>query len=239
MIDLKDFKKIRTVGRKKYVTYEPSGHEAMIIDCDEYEVTLNKTIDKEKFSDKILFYHKSSNNVYPLNIAIIVDWDKPEDGGKLTIHYRDRNGSEMIFTHYDPSDIKGMFDFIAKGYDIYDRIHNPINEDVLKQAISRFGVGNQLEMVNEEAGELLQAINKIKRRKGIVDNKITAPTNESSIQYCLSYWGLCSEVADIKIMAKQLELMLCKEAIDLSSERKVSRLNKKILKEIFEENSKK
>lgn len=42
----------------------------------------------------------------------------PEEGGKIELKYRDRWGSEMIFIHYAPTDIEGMFRFIARGYRI-------------------------------------------------------------------------------------------------------------------------
>jgi hypothetical protein len=109
------------MSRKKEFT--TGGREGMLIDCDDYEVEIFKNYDKEVYSNTIKFTHKESKNTMPLNYAFIIDWDKSEDGGKLSIKYRDRWGSEMVFIHYEPSDLKGMFDFIGRGYGIFEKIN--------------------------------------------------------------------------------------------------------------------
>jgi len=108
-------------GRKTYFN-SPRGDEGMLIDCDDYEVEIFKTIDETCYGDIIKFIDKKTKNCKSLAIAIRINWDKEEDGGKLEIKYRDRWGSEMIFIHYEPSDLKGMFDFIAKGYGVFDSL---------------------------------------------------------------------------------------------------------------------
>lgn len=50
----------------------------------------------------------------PSNFDITIDDEK--DGGKIEINFTDRFGSKMQFIHYKPSDLKGMFDFIGRGY---------------------------------------------------------------------------------------------------------------------------
>ncbi len=87
-------------------------------------------------------------------------------------------------------------------------------------------------MVHEEMGEILQGINKLIRGGGLnkEGNKFNKPTKESTVKYALTYWGLCSEVADKKIMLNQLELMLDKEAIKISTERKLEKLNNNLTK---------
>ncbi len=114
------------MSRKKEFIY-PSGREGMLINCDEYEVELAKTVDKDYYGDTIKFKDIKNNIIYPLFGAFNIDWDKEEDGGRLELKYKDRWGSRMHFIHYAPSDLKGMFDFILKEYDIYNSIY-PITD---------------------------------------------------------------------------------------------------------------
>ncbi len=104
------------MSRKKLISYT-SGHEGMLIDCDTYEVELSKNVDMERYSNIIKFTDKETKSTVPVVAAFIIDWDE----GILLIKYKDRNGSEMIFIHYEPSDLKGVFDFIGRGYDVFSR----------------------------------------------------------------------------------------------------------------------
>ncbi len=91
-------------------------------------------------------------------------------------------------------------------------------------------------MVIEECAKLIQSINKIKRTGAVSEKVIGSPDKNQIVKFALIYYGLCSEVADVKIMLKQLELLLNKEAIDLSEERKIARLKDRIEK--FKNNKK-
>lgn len=106
-----------------------------------------------------------------------------------------------------------------------------INENqniILAKAINQYGTSNQLDMAIEECAELIQAINKIKRL-GLVSYLITKPNENMDDKRINAYNNLCSEVADVKIMIHQLELMLCKERIQISVDRKINRLEKRLL----------
>ncbi len=95
--------------------------------------------------------------------------------------------------------------------------------ETLQRAIDQNGHYKQIDMFTEEAGELLQVLNKMKRLcnyRGIVEK----PNKDSSIKYCLAYWGACSELADVKIMICQMEKILNAEAVEISRERKIDRL---------------
>lgn len=101
--------------------------------------------------------------------------------------------------------------------------------EILNKAISQYGIDNQMDMVIEECSELIQAIQKLKRTKisiyaGMIPKWQTRKTN-------LVYANLCSEVADVKIMIAQLEIILNKEMIDLSVERKIDRLEDRLNKQ--------
>ena len=103
-----------------------------------------------------------------------------------------------------------------------------MSQDILNKAILKFGVENQINMVVEEMAELIQAINKASRA-GIVKNwGISPPSIESQMSEIEAYNNLCMEVADVKIMLDQLELMLDKDRINLSVSRKLKRLSEKL-----------
>lgn len=103
---------------------------------------------------------------------------------------------------------------------------------VLRHAIDKYGVLCQIDMLHEEMGELLQAINKLKRMGGITNDAIYKPAVDTSAfdgtKYSLAYNGLCSEVADVKIMIAQMELMLDEETIALCVDRKIKRLEERL-----------
>lgn len=115
----------KIVGRKTYFNY-PNGNESMLIDCGEYEVEILKNINMD-----IGTHIKYTNKEYKITSVtppvFLIDWDSPELGGKIELKQRDRWGCEMIFIHYDPQSIVGMFDFIGKGYDIFETINKSIN----------------------------------------------------------------------------------------------------------------
>lgn len=99
---------------------------------------------------------------------------------------------------------------------------------ILLQAINKYGINNQLDMATEECAELIQAINKLKR-KNILDNgSIRKPSQSTNLTAIVAFNSLCSEVADVKIMIAQLEMMLCKETIQISVDRKIERLRSRL-----------
>lgn len=101
---------------------------------------------------------------------------------------------------------------------------------VLSIAIDTYGVDNQIEMIIEECSELIQAIQKLKRMKTRV--------NIGKIPFCIGnkenliYANLCSEIADVKIMISQCEIIFNKEMINLSVDRKIERLSNNLLKSV-------
>ena len=110
-------------------------------------------------------------------------------------------------------------------------------ETILQCAINTHGVLKQLDMLHEEMGELMTAINKMKRAlpDGFVKqfDVIPYPLETTSVDYSLKYFNLCSEVADVRILLSQLERMLCKESIDISEDRKLLRLKDRLSKNTY------
>ena len=101
-------------------------------------------------------------------------------------------------------------------------------KEILEQAISQYGTCAQLDMAVEECAELIQAINKLKRL-GLVSYHVTKPNASMDIKCVNAYNNLCSEIADVKILIHQLELILCKERIEISVDRKIDRLQNRLL----------
>lgn len=129
--------------------------------------------------------------------------------------------------------LKNVCDESVKFY-VYE-INNMNNEikhkQILDKAIDKYGALEQCLMAQEEAAELIQAINKLRRLGGIAKNGIYQPHGAGfygSTKYALAYNNLCSEVADLEIMITQLRKMLRPEQIDLIKERKISRLENRL-----------
>jgi len=104
-----------------------------------------------------------------------------------------------------------------------------IEYKTLKKAIDKYGNLAQIDMCIEECAELIQAINKMKRIN-CGHPAFIYPQPIHSIEYSQKYFNLCSEIADVKIMLMQMEMIFSKEAIDLSVSRKLERLKKRLKK---------
>lgn len=84
--------------------------------------------------------------------------------------------------------------------------------ETLSAAIAKWGADSQLDMVVEEAAELIQAINKLKR-------KVSTNTIED----------LCSKIVDVEIMLAQLKIILDKDnTIEYIREQKLMRLKNRL-----------
>lgn len=80
------------------------------IDFDEYSVLL-----RSWSLSYIKRYENGEERIYPLPTGAIACFF---EDGITKISYMDRFMSKMYFEHCAPSDLKGLFDFIAKGYDL-------------------------------------------------------------------------------------------------------------------------
>lgn len=109
-------------------------------------------------------------------------------------------------------------------------------ENILQRAIEKFGALPQLDMFNEEAGECLKALNKVKRKGGVITHSIVVPNKTSPLDYCIAYYDLCSEIADLEIIVHQMKKMLGQpgnDAIKLAKERKIERLENRLNKNTY------
>ena len=105
---------------------------------------------------------------------------------------------------------------------------NEQQTDILKQAVETYGLLSQIDMLHEEIGELMQAISKAKRSNMIFNDGIRTPAT-LDVKRSLLYHQLCSEVADVKITLAQLELMLDTETIQCNIDRKIGRLQRRLM----------
>lgn len=93
-----------------------------------------------------------------------------------------------------------------------------LDTDVLKRAITTYGKEEQMMMMVEEASELIQAINKVRRAK-----------NDAEEIEAMEY--LAEEVADCFIVLMQMKLMVCKKRVDEILNYKMNRLKKNLDKQ--------
>lgn len=90
---------------------------------------------------------------------------------------------------------------------------NIIDNNLLNKAIEMWGNDAQLEMIIEECIELALAIQRLKRKKGDSEQKIA---------------DVIDEIADVKIMVRQGELIFGSEAVNERVDFKMKRLVKKL-----------
>ena len=93
-----------------------------------------------------------------------------------------------------------------------------LDTDVLKRAITTYGKEEQMMMMVEEASELIQAINKVRRAK-----------NDAEEIEAMEH--LAEEVADCFIVLMQMKLMVCKKRVDEILNYKMNRLKENLDKQ--------
>ena len=93
-----------------------------------------------------------------------------------------------------------------------------LDTDVLKRAITTYGKEEQMMMMVEEAAELIQAINKVRRAK-----------NDAEEIEAMEH--LAEEVADCFIVLMQMKLMVCKKRVDEILNYKMNRLKENLDKQ--------
>lgn len=63
------------------------------------------------------------SNYRMINVFLDVEVDAQCNGGKIQIKHQDRWGSEMVFTHYSPTDLQSLFVFIGKGFNVFKALN--------------------------------------------------------------------------------------------------------------------
>lgn len=77
--------------------------------------------------------------------------------------------------------------------------NNNIHDMILARALVQYGFNAQIEMIIEECSELILALQKLKRTNG---------DNEEKLE------NVIDEVADVKIMIRQAEIMFGEEKVN-------------------------
>lgn len=96
-------------------------------------------------------------------------------------------------------------------------------QQILQKAIDTYGQQAQIEMLVEEASEVIQAVQKLKRA---FESKVVGI--EYNIKLKASNGHLMEELADLQIMLDQMYLIFPKEEIDEYREQKINRLKERI-----------
>ena len=92
---------------------------------------------------------------------------------------------------------------------------------IMKQAIEKYGVNNQMAKVQEECAELIQAISKLNRAE---DNDHPGRAAKAALNH------LMEEHADVQIMLDQIRIMYPSHAYDTIRAQKIARLQKRMEK---------
>lgn len=91
------------------------------------------------------------------------------------------------------------------------------DQEIFQKAIEKWGSDDQIEMIIEECSELILALQKLKRGYG----------EDFAINEELLY-KVCDEVADVKIMTRQADLLFDKKLIDSRVAYKMKRLEDRV-----------
>lgn len=92
-----------------------------------------------------------------------------------------------------------------------------INDDLMKAAIEKWGIDLQIDLAQEECAELIETIAHYRRGR-LNSNK-----------------KLIEEIADVKIMIRQLEMMFGEDEVDLVVQQKMDRLSSRLNRNVYDE----
>lgn len=110
-----------------------------------------------------------------------------------------------------------------------------IEKSVFREAISAWGIHSQMDMLTEEVGELLQAMNKYKRSTAAGVHRSQQTEEEALLQFA-------QEITDVEIMLSQMKVYFkLEERVRVYRKEKVFRLVKRLSKfylKIIEEKQK-
>jgi hypothetical protein len=97
-------------------------------------------------------------------------------------------------------------------------------DKILRDAIKTFGVDSQIDMAIEEMSELTKALLKMRR----ISNG-HATVSEKFTQSKTAFFDISEEMADVKIMMQQLEMIFANtdEVLELEKQ-KIERLQQKL-----------
>lgn len=97
-------------------------------------------------------------------------------------------------------------------------MNDQIDDSILLEAIKKWGVDAQLELIEEECLELALALQKLKRKRGDPKEKIR---------------NVIDEIADVKIMIRQAEKLFDPPAVEERVKFKMDRLAARLIEGIL------
>lgn len=103
----------------KLIVSKVSDKEKGQIDCGDYLVEFFKCENEDE--NTFINYTFKDNICVSPSTKFYVNWESEDLGGRFTIKHFGRFGCTMEFVHYDPVPIKELFEFIGKGYQVFDR----------------------------------------------------------------------------------------------------------------------
>lgn len=92
-------------------------------------------------------------------------------------------------------------------------------QEILNKAVVTYGEENQIDMAIEECSELIQALCKYKRT-------LKNPYTKEQLDSCMN--NIYGEIADVKIMMKQLNIIFNSEEIQFAEIFKMTRLKQRL-----------
>lgn len=95
--------------------------------------------------------------------------------------------------------------------------HGFIDKEILHKAIDAWGANAQIELIEEECLELALALQKLKRKRG------------SEIE---KYNAIIDEIADVKIMIEQAQIIFSQDEINKRVDYKMNRLRERLIEDL-------
>lgn len=92
-----------------------------------------------------------------------------------------------------------------------------IDKEILHKAIDAWGANAQIELIEEECLELALALQKLKRKRG------------SEIE---KYNSIIDEIADVKIMIEQAQIIFSQDEINKRVDYKMNRLRERLIEDL-------
>jgi NTP pyrophosphatase (non-canonical NTP hydrolase) len=106
----------------------------------------------------------------------------------------------------------------GNGHSLHPMLANGfIDREILHKAIDAWGANAQIELIEEECLELALALQKLKRKRGSEIDK---------------YNAIIDEIADVKIMIEQAQIIFSQDEINKRVDYKMNRLRERLIEDL-------
>ena len=118
-------------------------------------------------------------------------------------------------------EVEGTVEILEEAAEILDNANK--RDDVLKRCICEYGAPAQVDMCIEEMSELTKELLKYRRKSALAKGKNVNPASEV-INLNKSREDIIDELADVKIMCRQMELLFqVEDAVERRMDFKINR----------------